>query len=453
MKIKKQQIIDVLIYLIFCIIFVTDWIVVSLQSNKPIFVLLSFLPVGVMSFVGFIKDKSFISIDVMIYIFMFLFAYYAPLHQYITNANIHNYATFTDLEYLFGNIIVLLFLLTYMITRGYLRKKRKKIIVKEREFHINDYSAVILMLGCIFCLIWLYSKGEILSLSSFIDDTVESSIDNDSLSGIITRIIRFFPAASVFVFMSTMKKNNFNTGKVIKYISNVVIYIIFFIVFNPIGGTMNRYMLFGTFVMLLANIFENSKHKSYVIIAAIFGFYFVFPAFNFFKFNSVFNISQFVWGGFDVNTNDYDSYQVMLQAIRHVHNNGITFGKNILSAVLCIIPRSIWHGKSLPSGQLIAETINAHFTNLSCPLFAEFYLAFGLIGVFIGTVLFANLIKIIEYGKQKDNYYYRGLYYIIIGMAVSYMRGSMLPMTSFLYCWIISFSIVYFICIECKKKV
>lgn len=417
-------------------------------SNKSILVLLSFLAIATLSFCGFFNDKQFVSIDTMIYVFVFLFAYYAPLHQYITNANIHSYEPFTDFEYLYGNIIVLLFLVTYMFTKRYLKHKVKKLWIIEIDFLITDAGAILLTILSAICLLWLYSKHEVFP---FVSNIADVDGTNDTLIGIITRIIRFFPAAALFLFTSAMKKGKFVAGKFVKYFTLILVFLIFAIVFNPIGGTMNRYILFGTFVMLLANWFEECQHKSYVLLVAIVGFYFVFPAFNFFKYNSFSNISSFEWGGFDVNSNDYDSYQVMLQTIRYVREHGIVWGKNILSAVLCIIPRSIWKSKSLPSGQLITEAINAEFTNVSCPLFAEFYLAFGLVGIVIGTILFGNLIKIIEYGNKKDNYYYRGLYFITIGIIMSYMRGAMLPVTSFWYSWIISFSCAYFACVFCNR--
>lgn len=374
---------------------------------------------------------------------MFLFAYYAPIHQYISDSNIHGYLAFSDGEYLFGNFVILVFMLTYMFTRRYLKHKKSSVNIKDCTFCINNYSAVIITIICILCFLWLYSHGGIFSFSG---NNMDSNSGNDTISGIVTRIIRFFPAASVFLFMSATKKGEFKTGSGIKLATNLIVYSVFLIVFNPIGGVMNRYILFGTFLMLFAGFFENNEHKSFVLLVAVFGFYFVFPAFNFFKYNSFANISQFTWGGFDVNTNDYDSYQVFLQAIRYVNEHGIMFGKNIISALLCIIPRSIWNGKSLPSGQIITEAINARFTNVSCPLFAEFYLSFGIFGVIVGTVIFANLIKTIEYGNQIHNYYYRGIYYITIGIIMSYLRGAMLPVTSFWYCWIISFSLAYLVC-------
>lgn len=442
MYIKKSQVVDMLIYILFLILVVSDWIS-SMQIGKSILVMLTFLVLGILCFIGFISENNFVSIDTVIYIFMFLFAYYAPLHQYITGSNIHSYATFSDLEYLFGNTIILIFLVTYMLTRRYLKHKKKALFIKESVFCINDFSAVIIMVLCILCFLWLYTHGEVFSFGV---DNIDISSSNDTIYGVVTRIIRFFPAASVFLFMSAIKKGEFITSSGTKYISNFVVYIIFFLVFNPVGGVMNRYILFGTFLMLLSSFFENNKHKSFVLLGAVIGFYLVFPAFNFFKYNSFTNISQFTWGGFDVNTNDYDSYQVFLQAIRYVNEHGLLFGKNIISALFCIIPRSVWSGKSLPSGQIITEAINARFTNVSCPLFAEFYLAFGVFGVVIGTILFANIIKSIEYGNQMNNYFYRGLYYITIGIIMSFMRGAMLPVTSYWYCWIISFSIAYFIC-------
>ena len=55
------------------------------------------------------------------------------------------------------------------------------------------------------------------------------------------------------------------------------------IIFFPLNGTISRYLLFGTYLMILHALFENYNHRSIILIIAFLGFYYVFPAFNFFK--------------------------------------------------------------------------------------------------------------------------------------------------------------------------
>jgi hypothetical protein len=63
--------------------------------------------------------------------------------------------------------------------------------------------------------------------------------------------------------------------------------------------------------------------------------------------------------------------------------NGVTFGFQLLGALLFWIPRSIWVDKPIGSGELVAEYSGYSFTNIASPLWAEAYINAGLVGVIL----------------------------------------------------------------------
>lgn len=447
MRIKRETLIDIFIYAVVIIIILYDFIC-TLSAGKSVAVFLLFFIIGVSSFILFAFDKHFLTIDALIYLFIFVFCYYAPLHQYVNDIDIHSYGIFRDGEYIFANTIIIIFLFVYCISRKCFEHKRVKIKISENKIKINNVLALVLVLLSCLSVVFLQINHSLINLSA-------GAMENDdgSFFKVILKIVRYIPVSALLIYIYAKKDNRIYLSSIGEKVFVTVIVIMFFIVFFPLNGTMGRFLLFGTYITILASWFEKSTHKSYIVLAAFLGFYFVFPAFNFFKYNGVANLKYFRLGGFDATTTDYDAYQMLMQTVRHVSRYGIEYGKNIISALLCILPRSVWSGKSLPSGQLISSSANANFTNVSCPVFAEFYLAFGIIGVVIFTLIFASIITFIQRGQQNENFIFKGIYYIFVGIIISYMRGAMLPVTSFLYSLCISYVGVFYICkILCKNK-
>lgn len=445
MKIKQKSLIDVLVYAIFWFLYTCDFLNMFVQKTS-FFVMLTFYIISLLSFYGFIKDKGFLTINKMIYIFIFLFCYYAPIHQFVDGVNIHNYAPFSDYEYLFANFLIIIFVSIYMITWRYYKGSKIFTIKSMNNFYLDKRMLLILSVISIVCIIYLYKNNQLISFVKINDD------GNDSTSKIILKIIRFFPVSSLMLLIFSIKDNCLKCGKKLKIFYILILGIISFLIFFPLNGTIGRFLLFGTYIIIASCCFDKNKHNSIILIIFIIGFYYIFPAFNFFKYNSITEISKFVLGGFDPNQIDYDAYQLFMQTIRYVSNNGWVWGINIISAFLNFIPRSIWKSKFIPSGQIIAENFNARFSNVSCPVFAEFYLAFGIFGLVLGSIFFACVLKIIENGGKKNNYLFKGYYCISVGIIFSYMRGAMLPVSSFWLCLNISYTCAFFICRFLKGK-
>lgn len=135
----------------------------------------------------------------------------------------------------------------------------------------------------------------------------------------------------------------------------------------------------------------------------------------------------------------------MLEAIAYTKVNGFLNFSNILTCVLFFVPRSIWLGKNVPSGQLIAEFFRGHFTNLSCPFVAEFYLSFGIVGLILLSFLLGYVFYKLECMINSRITFKKGISMIVFGMLIYLLRGALLPTFSYTMSLIVSFVVCYYI--------
>jgi hypothetical protein len=79
---------------------------------------------------------------------------------------------------------------------------------------------------------------------------------------------------------------------------------------------------------------------------------------------------------------DYDVFQMTLDSCRvHDKREGSSMGDNLKGAALFWVPRAIWRDKPWGTGQTVAEAVGRSYTNLSAPLWMEFFYAFGWVGI------------------------------------------------------------------------
>lgn len=107
------------------------------------------------------------------------------------------------------------------------------------------------------------------------------------------------------------------------------------------------------------------------------------------------------------NTLNYDAFANIMATIDYVGYNGYSQGHQLLSALLFFVPRSIWEGKPISTGQLVGEhLIDVHgynFSNLSNPVVSEGYINFGFFGVILGALVLAFVsVRLLSWLKSED---------------------------------------------------
>lgn len=133
---------------------------------------------------------------------------------------------------------------------------------------------------------------------------------------------------------------------------------------------------------------------------------------------------------------DFGQYQGLLTAIDWVNNKGLTLGVQFLGWFTFYIPRAIWEGKPLSTGEVSAEDANLPFTNFSVPFPGELYVDWG----WFGLVMLSTVMAIFAAKLDKVAYLHRRRLSISVlpiaiafGMSGMFYRGStisVLPLTA-----------------------
>lgn len=159
---------------------------------------------------------------------------------------------------------------------------------------------------------------------------------------------------------------------------------------NPISNT--RFIgVTGIGALAIALLRPRSKRAGGVfVLIGLVAVLVLYPFANNFRGDGVSDTSTVDVGTYA--TIDFDGFQQVINTIHYVADLGPTGGRYIASAVLFLLPRATWEGKSVPASLDVAAHANYTFTNLSEPIPAELYLEFGWAGVILGMVLVGYFI-------------------------------------------------------------
>lgn len=438
---KISSFVNLILYLCIFFFFTIDFdTTLNKECNTEITV--TFFLIGFSSIFFITILPNFLSLIKTYYVFIFIFFYFTAFKQYANGINLWKHIGFNEENYLRTNLIIIVSMF-FVMTSYMVAKKKKKSVEKNKEYKFiickRDYLIFILI--NIFSLIYCIING------SLVGRAAES---NDSIISSIQKVIRFLPVATFLIIDNNKNIENDKLNNFFKLFNLIVIVILFF----PLSGALPRFLLFGTYIIMIARRIENIKYKSLFPLILLVGMCFVFPAFNFFKSHDLKDISNFkiTANSFNYASVDYDAHQMTIETLEYVNQNGTTFGRNILTSILFFIPRSIWKNKLNPSGYIVAKYFRAYFTNLSCPYIAEFYLAFGIFGVIICSILMGIILEKLDEYFFSNNVFKNSIASIILGMLIYWMRGAMLPTTAYTMALIISYLVCYFIVYRNNKE-
>lgn len=386
-----------------------------------------------------IGDKYNYSLNKMFMLFSLFFFGVAPALQYQKEIVFWNIGEFKSQDYLKMNLIILLILLMYQffyIIFGKLKIKSVKetnyVVVKKLDDYkrskIGNRLVLISLISFIF--IFYYFKFDALAL--FFRFAAFNHIEvPQSISLIISKFIRPIPVISLIAFKMLGLKNkkkevfllilillsNFPTSSARFYIG--AIYIPILILYIPI--LRKKYMFFNNIFVVLFLVF--------------------FPFISTFRRGINTNLSFFNFEMFLAA--DFDSYQMFMKVFKE---NFVTHGKQLLTTLLFFVPRSVWQGKSVGSGHLVAHTYGLSFDNISMNYFGEGYINFGFVGIFLFVILIAFLNAVYDkyYWNNVENKSWKSCYYLLfLGLEFFILRGDLLSSVAFSVGMLLSSIVVF----------
>jgi hypothetical protein len=130
---------------------------------------------------------------------------------------------------------------------------------------------------------------------------------------------------------------------------------------------------------------------------------------------------------------DYDAFAQIHNSMTVVRERGYSFLSQPLGVALFWVPRTVWPGKPNDTGIYLAEARGYPFTNLSAPLWAEFYVSGGIALVAIGFLGLGRLLRTVDdrlvramRGHDEDFVVHAFMpFYLVI-----LLRGSLLQATA-----------------------
>ncbi len=129
---------------------------------------------------------------------------------------------------------------------------------------------------------------------------------------------------------------------------------------------------------------------------------------------------------------DVDGYMQIVSTVEYLlgEGGGLRWGNNFLGVLLFFVPRAIWPGKPIDTGEIVSVSLGYWFNNVASPLPAEALMAFGLLGPLIIFAAIGYTISRIEQSAAMPNkdalilgYFF--LYATLMGFIVIILRGAL----------------------------
>jgi hypothetical protein len=135
-------------------------------------------------------------------------------------------------------------------------------------------------------------------------------------------------------------------------------------------------------------------------------------------------------------TGDYDSFAQLMNGYLIGARDGIVIGKQFSGVLLFWMPRSLWTHKPVDTGIYIANMRGYGFTNLSAPLWIEFYLNGGWVPLAVG--MFALGFGLHRWDTRLNSQFEAGQIPTVLGCILPFylmilLRGSLLQAASYLF--------------------
>lgn len=430
---KTNSFIDIALY--FTVLFHSTYFMVrNYNPNGHLQIYTGFLLIGVISLYGIITSKRCITIKSFVCIFSYIFFFLAPWQQYAEGSkpiwHVRGLSiVYTDELYLKANAVVigtlLIFLLTYQLMQLSHKEEKKKICSIQQKSCIPDYLRIVLTaLSAISLLLLIFTNNLTGNHGTIVKDV--------NANWQIISMIRFVPGYALIIYGTYCRVQTNVIARIrsmLDYYELADILCIFLVIYNPLYGWPSRTMWLVPVTAVLALVFYDLIPKSISFVVYYYALVVLFTPLKAVTLSTI-DLTDFV-NKANLNYFDYDAYQLLMTIIAYTDKTGIVFGKNILSALAFLIPRSLWTGKMDATGGIAVRYFGSDFTNVSAPFVAELYFAFGWLGCIGGAVLIAVLIFYIDGWYQSQSILKRGVFCITAGEIFFICRGALLSTLSF----------------------
>ena len=360
-------------------------------------------------------------------IFTLVFFSLIPWLHYSEGHHMWRYSAIPSDLHIFANILIIisniLIVITYTVVKG------KKAVSKQTlRTHRNRGKAMVVLLlmsvGSFLGLLYLNEFSlRLLLFRGLVDGLAHGSQPQSPIMLVLGMSFRLAP---LFCFLfSVVRISGYN------YLKVLLLIILLFSVFpTGVARFLTAFVYIPVLLVLLPS-FRRAWVFSGVLVSAI---VFVFPFLEQFRYFSG-------WDRVTLSPNPdffrqahFDAYENMLSAIEAEF---VTYGYQLLGALLFFVPRAFWQEKPVGSGYQLAENLGYRFNNISMPFLGEGYVNFGIIGFMLFSISagfsMARLDKTFSgiLSAKRVYSYEAAIYLYLIGALFFFLRGDLLSSFSF----------------------
>lgn len=390
------------------------------------------------------SQRNAYSIAQVHWMFVVIFLCIAPLSQYLSNCDIWGYHLY-DTDYLKTNVAVFTWEFFFIIaslpvvslnraTRDSVKRASIARTTQKDRIHL-----LIAMTICVALICGLVGFANLFSRKTYVFHY------GQSVNLILEQFVRAFPVAALSILYTSRDEEGFPDYAII------VAFLMVIIVASPLS--MSRYLAGVVWGGLALSMIPSLRSKRGVFALAFLAVFIIgFPTANAFRRETVSieklasavekSVSSLSTG---FNTGDYDAYSMLARASVYVENEGITWGRQLLTVLLFFVPRSIWPGKGVGSGHAIVAAQGQSFTNVSCPFPAEGVINFGIVGLVAFAVLLAFLARWLDTQARMGGWW-SSLYPFLCMYTFFIMRGDLLSSFAYMCGFVVSHALAYSIC-------
>ena len=276
---------------------------------------------------------------------------------------------------------------------------------------------------------------------------ISSKIGASSIRTLVTTLIRGLATWVMMITARNLKYKKNNTNVI------MFVFALFVGIINIPPTGVARYVLGAVYGGILIYIFDVLKKGRILLYVLAVGLLFIFPLMNAFRghYSDVVTWEYIQKSIGNISSNftkaDYDAYSMIVFSIQYVKRVGMSYGGQLLGALLFFIPSGIWQGKPGGSGATIIEYMNTGYdSNVSCPIIAEGYLNFGIIGIILFAVILGYLTRRIDHIFWNDwsnkNCLGNMMYCFLVPFFLFLCRGDLLSTFSYLAGYLVALVII-----------
>lgn len=419
-----EKLLPIIIFAISCIPITSG----DLLKDSPLILIHIIIAMMCISAI-FGKNCSYSLFKILNLFFLFFFCI-APIVQFNSGTrflgtifSFNNYLT-TSVTALI--VLILTHYVYHVSIKHYNAKDRIKSVhetkLKNKSISFTKELLLLTISGLI-CLYVLYINHFNIVTLLFRGSEAGSRVSQSQIAFLITE--NFLRPITLVVFLSSLVINI--RHKIIR-----TFLFLFLIISIPPTGVA-RLLAAAIYLPVMLFLFPIFRKGNYFVMLLCIGILVVFPLLNVFRhyseqlsFDITSCFSQFV-------ELHFDAYSMMMRVIK---DDIVTYGNQLIGALLFWVPRSVWPSKPVGSGCFVAEQTKLSFNNLSMPFWGEGYINFGYFGVALFTIVLAIFIartdsKFWNITVKQERNLDTILYYLLLGLLMFVLRGDMMSGTAY----------------------